>query len=581
MKRLWRRYISSQFLRYDRFWREPPCKENRSPGDVSVFANPSNAGTGSSISRAIKQLPRHRRRLLSHVRQLASSERMWEACQTKQTLTIASDGGLKGRKGTFGWLVTTPSDEILVEGAGPVDGPFNTANSTRCELGGYAASLLYLALLHSVWGKRHKCRFRWLTDSKGAIAKVQKHSNHNVHIKQRQPSNADYLGIIQLETSAIRRRIKTEWVKGHQSMKEGQGNRRDIKWNHHADKLASWYRDQTNQRQSVEHTEHTPEARVSIIINGVRVVGQEEASSRYHINGYHLRQYIQSRQKWTNQVWDRTDLEVFGTFHNRLSPSAQIAHTKFAFEQWCTGTKRFRIAPIKDDNLDKCPCCKEHENWQHVLRCRQNPDRTKTLTELAKRLTPTEFQPVFTLLRDGVLTWLEGNTYDPDISGFPMKLWGIIRNALSDQEQIGWQNAMKGYLSVEWRAIAETDPYGTAIMTQEGKGIHTLRTILIHVNQATQCLWKAQNNLLHQSNEAEMQLVRDSEIAEIREMHASIEKIPAANRHYCERSLDVLLKKNHSSRRRWLRYMRMARARMEQDGKRQLLLTQFFRPVSI
>ncbi|KAI2496029.1 hypothetical protein MHU86_18502 [Fragilaria crotonensis] len=130
MKRIWRRYISSQFLRYDRFWKESPGHKIRRHGAENVSSPTKSTITGSTISQAIKQLPRHRRRLLSHVWQLTSSDRLWEACQTKQTLTIASDGGLKGRQGTFGWLVTTPSDEILVEGAGPVDGSFDTSNST-------------------------------------------------------------------------------------------------------------------------------------------------------------------------------------------------------------------------------------------------------------------------------------------------------------------------------------------------------------------------------------------------------------------------------------------------------------------
>ncbi|KAI2497835.1 hypothetical protein MHU86_16669 [Fragilaria crotonensis] len=453
MRRIWRRYISSQFLRYDRFWKEPPGHVIHRHGAENVSLPTTSAIPGSTISQAIKQLPRHRRRLLSHVRQLTSSDRLWEACQTKQTLTIASDGGLKGRQGTFGWLVTTPSDEILVEGAGPVDGSFDTSNSTRCELGGYAASLLFLSLLTSFWGKRHKCKFRWLTDSKGAIAKVRRHSSQHLQIKQRQPSNADYLGIIQAETTAIRRRIKSVWVKGHQVSTAGRGNRRDIKWNNHADSLATWYRGQKTQRQSVEHTDHTPEARVSIVINGVRVVGQEEESLRYHINGYHLRQYIQSRQKWTNQVWDRIDIEVFGAFHNRLSHRAQTAHTKFVFEQWHTGNKRFQTANTKDDNLDKCPCCRAHgESWQHVLQCVHNPDRATILKDLAKSLTPTDFHPVFPLLRKGIMAWLDGHTYAPDLSGFPTKMWDLIRTAFTDQEKIGWHNALKGYLSVEWRA---------------------------------------------------------------------------------------------------------------------------------
>ena len=125
------------------------------------------------LQTALRSLPIHRKRLLTHAHQRTTEEQLWKECQRKQTLTIASDGGLKENQGTFGRLLSTSSNNILAEGSGPVDGPFDTSNSTRSELGGYAAPLLFLSSLHSMWGKQHKCSFRWVTDSKSAIANVK------------------------------------------------------------------------------------------------------------------------------------------------------------------------------------------------------------------------------------------------------------------------------------------------------------------------------------------------------------------------------------------------------------------------
>ena len=130
------------------------------------------------------------------------------------------------------------------------------------------------------------------------------------------------------------------WVKGHQASNDGSNSSKDIKWNNRADELATWYCNQSSRRTSVEHTDHTPEAWVSISINGIRIVGQEEESLRYHINGYHLRLYMQSQQKWTDQVWDRIDLELFSMSYRRMSIRDQVAHTKFIFDQLFTGIKR-------------------------------------------------------------------------------------------------------------------------------------------------------------------------------------------------------------------------------------------------
>ncbi|KAI2495064.1 hypothetical protein MHU86_19459 [Fragilaria crotonensis] len=49
MKRIWRRYISSQFLRYDRFWKEPPGNEIRRHGAENVSSPTTSTVTGSSL----------------------------------------------------------------------------------------------------------------------------------------------------------------------------------------------------------------------------------------------------------------------------------------------------------------------------------------------------------------------------------------------------------------------------------------------------------------------------------------------------------------------------------------------------
>jgi hypothetical protein len=53
------------------------------------------------------------------------------------------------------------------------DGPSDLGSSTPSELGGLAAPLLLIASLARFWGLKHKCRYRWVVDSKqAAIATV-------------------------------------------------------------------------------------------------------------------------------------------------------------------------------------------------------------------------------------------------------------------------------------------------------------------------------------------------------------------------------------------------------------------------
>lgn len=80
---------------------------------------------------------------------------MWKASRLTGKLTIATDGGLKAtRETTFGWTITTADNTTTYEGAGPVDGPRDVANSTRCEIVVFAAPMLLFTLLAQHWGTK-------------------------------------------------------------------------------------------------------------------------------------------------------------------------------------------------------------------------------------------------------------------------------------------------------------------------------------------------------------------------------------------------------------------------------------------
>ncbi|KAI2498729.1 hypothetical protein MHU86_15740 [Fragilaria crotonensis] len=582
-QRLWKRYISSQFLRYDRKWRAMPTL--LSPGrDTPDPVQPIYPQQSRPLMSYLKGLPRNKKRLLTHIQFPEHEDRIWRECQRKQTLTIASDGGLKGRHGTFGWSLTTPQNTILCEGAGPVDGPFDTANSTRCELGGYAAALLLISLLQRSWGKRHQCTFRWVTDSKSAIRNVQSHTQQR-QIKERQPSNPDYMSIIKHEGKFIRRKISHVWVKGHQldTSQTPRGTpKKDVARNSHVDHLATWYREHSHKRQSIEKTDHTPEAKITISVNGVRLVSQIESCLRFHINGYHLRSYVQSKHKWTNSIWDRIDVEAYGRFHRRLSPSAQVAQTKFMFDQRNTGKVRCRNAKVSDPKLSLCPCCKTQlETTHHVLRCRMNTEHENGMLRLRTSLSSAGPHPVFHLITEKVFEWLEhrGNSDAAfHVKEFPAKFHDSIRAALSDQQEIGWDNAIKGYLSVEWRNMAEEGLFDTDT-SRSRLGYQRLQVIFKALHIYHQTVWKARNHTLHNTQTMEIRQIRDTELFEITDLYEKSDRLRAGDRHYCEQPLEEILKKSPSSRRRWLLlFMKRAIHRASTDGKRQTLMTSFFRP---
>lgn len=86
-RRLWRKYVSSIFLRYDRFWmRKPKGKDRvlRAP-QAPLDADSDHESLEGGIPALITTLPRTKRRMLRHVHQVATDETVWKTCQRKKT----------------------------------------------------------------------------------------------------------------------------------------------------------------------------------------------------------------------------------------------------------------------------------------------------------------------------------------------------------------------------------------------------------------------------------------------------------------------------------------------------------------
>jgi hypothetical protein len=77
--------------------------------------------------------------------------------------SIFTDGGLQATSGTFGWKMLDNRKLVLYQGSGPVDDPFDSANLTRCEMGGlFATPMLLLTVIAKYWGIRHRCKLNWM-----------------------------------------------------------------------------------------------------------------------------------------------------------------------------------------------------------------------------------------------------------------------------------------------------------------------------------------------------------------------------------------------------------------------------------
>ena len=213
-----------------------------------------------------------------------------------------------------------------------------------------------------------------------------------------------------------------------------------------------------------------------------------------------------------------------------------------------------------------------------MLLCHWNPARKESITELKKGLQGSDNHPTLRLLRDGLCHWVETPDipFQPDLTGYPTKFTDSINSAIQEQHNLGWSQAMRGYLSLHWRLMASDGIYDTD-QPEEGRGRQTIRQVYTALSKFTTSLWQARNKVLHADNSPDLRAIRDQELAELKELYNNQDKIGAGDRHYCDRPLETILRKNPSSRRRWMRYMYRARKRYELATKHQPLITNFFR----
>jgi hypothetical protein len=280
---------------------------------------------------------------------------------------------------------------------------------------------MFLDELSKFWGIRHRCHFNWYCDSKAAISRVCRFTLRS-SVFHRMPPDADLLSIIRQSTLALRRSIRRIWVKGHQDTRSQHLLSIPAQLNIAADTLATEYRLHGSLNSSAE-IDHRNQQQCYISINGSRLTSQYNECIRYHVNGYHLRRYIQEKYDWPDSVWNDVDFVLLGSHYRRLNPRLQITRSKIVHDQLPLGERRFKQSTTKDPVLSLCPCCRTSvEDTTHLLRCSLNSHRLSNMTSLRRSICNEDCHPVRYILWSGMSHWLltaDAEPFHPKLDEFP------------------------------------------------------------------------------------------------------------------------------------------------------------------
>jgi hypothetical protein len=125
----------------------------------------------SAIGEVFHALPRHMHSLVGDIGEF-QTPRQWDI--TKEVdLIIATDGSVLFGVGYHSCILATESEDILLAGGGPDDGPSKYITSYRLELGGIIAGLAVIGMLLRS-GLINARRIKYICDNSAAILALKR-----------------------------------------------------------------------------------------------------------------------------------------------------------------------------------------------------------------------------------------------------------------------------------------------------------------------------------------------------------------------------------------------------------------------
>ena len=108
--------------------------------------------------------------------------------------------------------------------------------------------------------------------------------------------------------------------------------------------------------------------------------------------------------------------------------------------------------------------------------------------------------------------------------------------ALRSQSEIGWHQAIKGYLSQQWTTLV-SHSMDTHSRPDSNVARRRIRSILRGIHAHTRRIWLHRNSILHSSEVEALANICSQEIAEIKYYHANPHLLLSTDQHHCTRSL--------------------------------------------
>ena len=482
-------------------------------------------------------------------------------------IRAVSDGSFRKEEkyGTAGWIVEDTHRQIQLSGTLITPGQEDDQCSHRSELSG---------LLGTIANINHLCTrlniksgsMELGCDGEGAIKSIE--DNYKI-IK----TNRKHFDLIQAIKEA-REKSPISWtfrhVRGHQDdIKEYDDLNRWEQLNVQADTLAKErMHEETYNRH--ESTIYRPQHISSLKCK----IGWKDRQGKEQLIASHLqktltkrvgstiiRDYWIKKKKFTPYTERWVDWKILHKSINGLNRNRQQWHSK-----WLSGFCGVGVMMqlYQSHYHSKCPrCLSDRENVNHVMQCPHPKAREKwkeTVEKLEIWLVDNDAHPE---MKKTIISSLQAwNETKP----FPTVMTNnvTLKEAVKQQDQIGWRPFLDGFISTQWRQCQKEHMEKNQSTKSPELWMAKMQRKLWNIPWE---MWDSRNKLLHDENnfihkQEEKELQQNITI----EMRKGMDGLPRRYQRLFKDSLEDRIMETAIQQKQWLTSVWAARDRVSEDG---------------
>jgi hypothetical protein len=531
----------------------------------------------------IQQLPLAEQRLLSNV--------SFATCDAEQTLLqylqlecpiyIGTDGGKQHHKGSFSWIICSPSKEQLVLHAGPVDGWHKCQSLLRSAATALASVTLYLDELATFYSLTIRSTFHLYVDSSSAIS----HVSHirDLIPKRKLANHADILSTLRAAPDVLRHFLLHK-VQTHQdATTEFEKLPFEAQLNVLCDRMAT----SQLERQGVEETERTqpcsPRPRhllVEISLGKQNIPSHYIVRLRDELTSRRHRHFLKKKYKWTDATMEEIAWQSLSLCGNRVRTDNAANRSKLVHNWLNLGVQRAKHGTARTDILRACPYCALPEDFEHLLTCRCPQAmrlRYDATIVLKKALHDgAGDNSIFRAVQQWTLNPMAAPTVPSCASGYQPS----IDRAVQSQSMIGWLNLFRGLISVQWGLISDDTANSQTRTDISQQEISHLALVIRALQDYSLAIWKSRNETLHNHAEQSRDIIHAQLHHEITNMYALRDTFSPIIQSYFSLPMAERLLCSFRQKQRWLRLVRLATSHSTSQGSRQQVMSSYFRYVS-